>query len=471
MKDEQFYSRLKDIWSDLKVFCQKLSIPTHSQMATKDLAGDLLRLKINSFVNDWLVVAYVPDSKDVESPCLRSPSSRDEKQIYDYLKEALHILLCWWKHKNDLDYWSITLSKLEPVCSELRKMSFESNRESIQITGVVAGLRKLSDLLKDAGPGRYTVRKANALKWDLDEVWADISLDVTDYGKGHSVSRKKKWLTHEEGDLKVLVEDARNILDNTESMSPEEADKSANKLKCLAAEIENLSGKGLQDKSQIDGTQSDLGTGSTRDSGSRGAAKVQAAHETDIMTIDCNRRIELIYDFCNWIDELIAYIKDPDKSREISKPNADSMGRQLNNLTKKIWPHINFDKSDLPYQFADICECENLSGEGVFGVPPERKKEIIERLQKWKDRALKDRARPKRNSTHVQNVQIQNFGILGNVQTGNVQTADHASVHEHNETEKKGIIRRIWWIIAAIAGVVGFIASVLGILEHSGWLQ
>jgi len=248
MTDEEFYLRLGEIWDDLDTFCRKLTVPTHSQSSISDLAENLLRIKINHFINDWLVVAYVPDSKDVESPRLRSPSGDNENQIYDYLNEALHILVDWWKHKKDLDQWSITASKLEPLCDELKKICSESNRKPIQTTGVVAGLRKVAELLKDAGPGRYTVRKVEVLKWDLSAVWADISLDVIDHGKGHSVSRKKKCLTDEEEDLKALVEDARNILDNTESMPPDEADKSANKLKCLAAEIENLTAKEPQGK-------------------------------------------------------------------------------------------------------------------------------------------------------------------------------------------------------------------------------
>jgi len=118
----------------------------------------------------------------------------------------------------------------------------------------------------------------------------------------------------------------------------------------------------------------------------------EAKAETDIVTLDSMRKIELIDDFCNWTDELIAYIKHPDKSREISKSNADNIGRQINNLAKKIWPHINSDQSDQPYQSTDIPEYENLHSGSIFSVQPELKERIIKRLQQWKDRALEDKS-------------------------------------------------------------------------------
>jgi len=76
----------------------------------------------------------------------------------------------------------------------------------------------------------------------------------------------------------------------------------------------------------------------------------------------------------------------------------------------------------------------------------------------------------KPDSTPVQIINVQNFkGILGNVQAENVQTGDQANINKQDEPEKKkGILRKLWWIIA---GVVGFVASVLGILEHFGWLE
>lgn len=257
MTDKEFYLRLGEIWNDLNTFWQKLTVPTHSQSSISDLAEDLLRVKINHFINDWLVVAYIPDSKNVESPRLRNPSSDNEKQIYDYLNETLHILIHWWKNKKDLNQWSITASQLKPLCDELKKMCSKSNRKPIQTIGVVAGLRKIAELLKDAGVGRYTVRKAETLKWDLSAVWADISLDVINVGKGHSLSRKKKFLTHEE-DLKALVEDVMDILERIERMPPGKAVKSANKLEYLASELENITVKEPQNKTQVETSLSDL---------------------------------------------------------------------------------------------------------------------------------------------------------------------------------------------------------------------
>jgi hypothetical protein len=69
------------------------------------------------------------------------------------------------------------------------------------------------------------------------------------------------------------------------------------------------------------------------------------------------------------------------------------LGEQVNDLARKIWPQINSEQSSWPYQSTDICECENLSGEGVFGIPPEHKEQMIERLQQWKDRALKEKSK------------------------------------------------------------------------------
>jgi len=240
MKDNDFYLRLGDIWNDLNTFWQRLTIPTHSQKSISDLAENLLRVKINSFINDWLVVAYVPDSKNIESPRLRSPSGDTEKKIYDYLIEAIHILSHWWRHKKELDQWSDTEKKLRPICDELKKICSETNRQPIQTTGVVAGLRKVAELLENAGPGHYTIRRAKDIGWDLSEVFSYIALDVVNYGKGLSKSCEKEFLTHKEADMKALVIDTLAILDSVENMPPDKADESASALRCLADELEKL---------------------------------------------------------------------------------------------------------------------------------------------------------------------------------------------------------------------------------------
>ena len=77
----------------------------------------------------------------------------------------------------------------------------------------------------------------------------------------------------------------------------------------------------------------------------------------------------------------------------------------------------------------------------------------------------------KPDSTRVQNINIRNSHvILGNVRAENMQTGDDASIHKNSDTEKKkkGIFRRLWWIIA---GVVAFLGSVLGVLDKLGWLE
>lgn len=77
----------------------------------------------------------------------------------------------------------------------------------------------------------------------------------------------------------------------------------------------------------------------------------------------------------------------------------------------------------------------------------------------------------KPDSTSAQSIHIQNFqGIFGDVQAENVQTGDKSLIYKHTETEKKkkGILRNLWWIITAI---VGFLVSLLGILNHLGWLE
>ena len=69
------------------------------------------------------------------------------------------------------------------------------------------------------------------------------------------------------------------------------------------------------------------------------------------------------------------------------------------------------------------------------------------------------------------NIHIKNFqGILGDVQAENVQTGDKSLIHTHTETEKKkkGIFRNLWLIITA---VVGFLGTLLGILNHLEWLE
>ena len=99
MKDSTFYLRLGSIWNSLNSFLQELSIPTHTQKAITDIAENLMRVEINNFFNDWLVVAYIPDEKNVEEPQSRKPSGIIEKKIYDYLHECLYILVHWWEHK------------------------------------------------------------------------------------------------------------------------------------------------------------------------------------------------------------------------------------------------------------------------------------------------------------------------------------------------------------------------------------
>jgi len=77
----------------------------------------------------------------------------------------------------------------------------------------------------------------------------------------------------------------------------------------------------------------------------------------------------------------------------------------------------------------------------------------------------------KADSKIDQNINTQNFhGILGNVQAENVQTGDKNLIYKHTETEKKkkGIFRNLWFIISAI---VAFLSSLLGVLNHLGWLE
>lgn len=84
---------------------------------------------------------------------------------------------------------------------------------------------------------------------------------------------------------------------------------------------------------------------------------------------------------------------------------------------------------------------------------------------------INKRTETEQNSESTGSINIQKFkGILGNVQAGHVQTGDHASIHEQDETEKKkkGILRKLWWIIAT---VVGFLAALLTCLYYLGWLE
>lgn len=80
-------------------------------------------------------------------------------------------------------------------------------------------------------------------------------------------------------------------------------------------------------------------------------------------------------------------------------------------------------------------------------------------------------AKAKPDSVPAGNIKIQNFqGILGDVQAENVQTGDYAGINKHDgtEKEKKGIIKKLFGIIVA---VVAFLAALLGIFNHLGWLE
>ena len=77
----------------------------------------------------------------------------------------------------------------------------------------------------------------------------------------------------------------------------------------------------------------------------------------------------------------------------------------------------------------------------------------------------------KSGSKGTQNIHIKHFqGIIGDVRAENVQAGDKNLIHKHSETEKKkkGILRNLWWIITAI---IGFWGSLLGVLNHLGWLE
>lgn len=84
---------------------------------------------------------------------------------------------------------------------------------------------------------------------------------------------------------------------------------------------------------------------------------------------------------------------------------------------------------------------------------------------------LKEPAKAKPDSALARNINIQNFqGILGDVQTENVQTGDYTSICKHDgiEKKKKGIIKKLFGIIAA---VVIFLAALLTCLYYLGWLE
>ncbi len=84
---------------------------------------------------------------------------------------------------------------------------------------------------------------------------------------------------------------------------------------------------------------------------------------------------------------------------------------------------------------------------------------------------LKEPAKAKPDSALAGNINIQNFqGILGDVQAENVQTGDYTSICKHDgiEKKKKGIIKKLFGIIAA---VVAFLVALLGIFNHLGWLE
>ena len=94
----------------------------------------------------------------------------------------------------------------------------------------------------------------------------------------------------------------------------------------------------------------------------------QMTSKKDIIIVSDERKIELIDDFCLQINDLIDYIKNPDKNREIAKTKTDERGYQVNLLARKIWPKINFNKTGLPYQSTDIPESAILHSGTIFSI-------------------------------------------------------------------------------------------------------
>lgn len=158
------------------------------------------------------------------------------------------------------------------------------------------------------------------------------------------------------------------------------------------------------------------------------------------------------------IDPIYRYMADIDR-RLRGRGNPKSVGRK--NVTEEIAKMV---------KFLDKCKDEMI--QGIKAEKPAEPEQKIEPQEKdGQAEPLKEPAKAKPDSALAGNINIQNFqGILGDVQAENVQTGDHAGINKHDETEKekKGIVKKLFGIIAA---VVIFLAALLTCLYYLGWLE